>query len=220
MATNKIANFGLSVVLVLGSFSAPTFANEQIVGSGKITKESRKLGDYHAISISVTSMLDAAQGASEPLVLEGDDNVLKVIKTEVKDGVLYIDCDKNLLHFNKLSFKVKAPKLDALTLKGTGTASVASLNGPAFTLVSKGTGTCNMSGTVNKLSVDMSGTGTVQAEKLSAKNAVVSISGTGSVKLTATDTLDATIKGTGSIKYAGNPKVTQKILGVGSISKI
>jgi hypothetical protein len=53
-----------------------------------------------------------------------------------------------------------------------------------------------------------------------AKNVTVDLSGTGNVRVNATDTLDATDSGTGNIRYSGSPRVTQSTSGTGSIRQV
>jgi hypothetical protein len=67
------------------------------------------------------------------------------------------------------------------------------------------------------LKISASGTGDCDARGLVAKHAKAVVTGTGNVKVDATETLDADDSGTGNISYLDSPKLTQSNTGTGSI---
>ena len=211
----------LALLIFAATLPLSVEATEKVKGSGKIAKDSRKLAPFHSVTLKVPAELTIVMGADEPVVIETDDNVLPHIKTVVKDGQLSIDSgDKEIQTSSKITIKFKTAKLDQLNLDGASTSMISGLNSGSLAITSKGASNLNLSGTVNKLSVDLKGAGQVQAGKLSTKETSIAIKGTGSAEFTVSDKLDATINGTGSVRYHGNAKVTQKILGIGSVTKI
>ena len=65
----------------------------------------------------------------------------------------------------------------------------------------------------------MGGSGTVQFTRLVANDVKALVSGSGSIFVTATTSLDASVSGSGAILYAGNPQdVTQNVTGSGAIT--
>lgn len=211
-----------SVIVLLSVFLSFALASEceAVTGSGKVGKEDRKVPAFHGIAIMIPAQLEAKQGAPGPLSIEADDNLIPYIKTEVKDGVLYIDSKESIQTRSKLSFKVSSAKLDSLQTKGACTAKISDLKGNEFKASANGTVSMNLAGEVNNFVSAIDGTGSVDSSKLKAKKVFVDIKGTGTAKVNASETLDATIKGTGSIKYSGDPKVKQNIFGLGTVSKI
>jgi len=107
--------------------------------------------------------------------------------------------------------------MQAIDLPSTGSAVVTKLDGPKLSVKLPGTGSIQLSGRVGDLNISASGTGACNAEQLTAKNATVVLSGTGNVRVNATDSLDAKLTGTGSILYLGSPKLTQSNTGTGKI---
>lgn len=192
-----------------------------ITGSGKVAKEERKLPTFHAVVISVPAELDLKQGTASLVVVEADDNIVPVLKTEVKDGVLYIDTrENNIQSRSKISFKISSAKLDSFKSKGTCSAKISDLKCADFKVETNGTANVNLSGETNTFTSQIDGTGSLDSTKLNAKKVVLNIEGTGSAKVAASETLDASIKGTGTIKYSGNPKVNKKVFGLGTVTKI
>ena len=56
----------------------------------------------------------------------------------------------------------------------------------------------------------------MEASELESKDAEVSIAGSGSVKVWATDKLESSIVGSGDVYYKGRPLVESKTVGSGS----
>jgi Protein of unknown function (DUF2807). len=110
--------------------------------------------------------------------------------------------DFSLLVNGATTFKTENP----LTLNNFS----ANINGAAY---------INLSGTSDYVGYVIDGTGTIDSMNLKAKEANITIDGTGTAKLSVIEKLDAYINGTGSIIYYGNPTVTKKIDGLGSIKK-
>jgi putative autotransporter adhesin-like protein len=114
---------------------------------------------------------------------------------------------------------VRVPTLDALTLSGSGNVVVSGIDAERLTVSLPGSGTLTGSGTARGLDVTVSGSGTVQFARLVANDARALVSGSGSIFVTATQTLDASVTGSGAIVYAGHPQeVTKSVTGNGAIT--
>ena len=70
-----------------------------------------------------------------------------------------------------------------------------------------------------RLTAALPGTGTLALSGLVARGVTARMDGTGTIRVTATSSLDADLRGTGAIVYSGNPPTVNKsIAGTGSIS--
>ena len=116
--------------------------------------------------------------------------------------------------------KVTVPTITQLSLAGAGNIEAIGFSGGELSAEISGAGEIRAEGSVDSLTVDVSGTGALEAQDLSATRAMVEISGAGSADVTATDSLDAVVSGVGSVTYGGEPAaVAQEVSGVGSISE-
>lgn len=86
-------------------------------------------------------------------------------------------------------------------------------------LTVSGPGVINATGTVEQLTITLTGQGSVDANDVVAQNAVVTVTGEGKALVNAVKTLIATVTGSGSITYQGNPQVQQTVTGGGSVNK-
>lgn len=106
-----------------------------------------------------------------------------------------------------------APAFQA-TLIGNGRLVVHNLSSPAATLSFKtGNGVLAADGDVENLKITFSGTGTVQADALKAKNVKIRAAGTGAIGCWATETLGIVGAGSTSVYYKGEPQITNRSLG-------
>jgi hypothetical protein len=114
---------------------------------------------------------------------------------------------------------VSLPSLDELTLQGDGNITVVGIGSRSLSVVLPGTGVIQATGTTMRLDVRISGAGTAMLGPLIAHDVTASLSGAGSVTLTATDTLNASVSGSGTILYGGNPPhVATRVTGNGTIA--
>jgi hypothetical protein len=82
-----------------------------------------------------------------------------------------------------------------------------------------GNGTLQVGGTTSDQSINISGSGKYDGEKLASKTAVIKTTGSGGAAVQVSDSLDATISGSGGVTYVGNPTVTQKSNGSGKVTQ-
>ena len=159
------------------------------------------------------------QDMVESLRIESDDNIIGRVKTTVNNDVLVVGLENG--SYSNVTVNVYASMRRIRSLESVGAADfLSSTPVHTDTIVCRitGAGSIALSGTADEESVEIVGAGNVRNFGLESSHCFVSISGTGSVEVTATRQLDALIAGTGSIVYGGNPAVVhQSITGTGSI---
>ena len=108
----------------------------------------------------------------------------------------------------------------ALTLAGNGNIVVDGIAAESLEVDLPGNGTLTGSGTATRLQVTVSGSGVARFTELVANKVQASVSGSGSIFLTATKSLRASVSGSGAILYTGDPQdVTRSITGSGGITE-
>ena len=70
------------------------------------------------------------------------------------------------------------------------------------------------------MDANLSGSGTIDAVQFPVKTAEVHVSGSGNIKLKASEKLIAHVSGSGHVRYEGDPAVEKHISGSGSVTKL
>lgn len=224
------------------SVNVPDVNFEIVTGSGNMTSDARQVSDFTRVELNGVGSLKITQGEQESLHIEGDDNILPLITTDVKDGALIIGIKKGytVKPTASLTYNLTVKDLEQVELNGLGDVSMNDLQTDAFSIYVRGSGNADIenltantlrveitglgditvSGTVDSQTVVISGSGNYKAKDLSSKDAEVKISGLGSARLRVSENLDARISGAGSIEYIGDPVVQQKVEGLGDIEQV
>jgi hypothetical protein len=217
-------------------------ASSVVTGSGNVRTEDRQVSNFTALNLTGVGDVTITQGDSESFSIEAEDNLIPLIETEVRGGVLLIGLRNStaIVPRKNITMKVGLKKLDNLTLSGAGnihSAGITSdrlsltltgagglqidkLSASQLTLVLSGTGGAKLAGEVSNQTATLSGVGNYSASELKSSAAKVAISGAGDATVWATDKLDATISGVGSVKYYGSPSLTKQISGAGQVQQL
>ncbi len=215
------------------------------VGSGRVITETRPVSNFDSLSLSGIGEVIITQGDSESLTVEAEDNIMPYLKTEVRNGTLYISMDSRAgvpifgtlkpIRFNVSVRNLKSVDLsgagrilsgglksDRLTIRISGAGSVAldHIEATALTSTLSGVGSLKVVGQVVSQAANLSGVGSYDAAGLSSQTASVSVSGTGGATVWAQDSLDVIISGTGGVNYYGSPRIQKTVVGVGGVKSL
>ncbi len=220
---------------------------KKIKGNGNVVTIERSTEEYDAISVAGWFDVILVEGQEGKLSIEGEENLLEYIKTEVKEGKLVIKTEKGY-NLQPSSWKkdggiyvtVPVESVNEVSLSGSGdivgkktiTASEFStsmsgsgditldLQSKTVTAVMSGSGDINLSGSTEVFNVQISGSGDIKAYDLIADTVDASISGSADIQVTANEMLKARVSGSGDIHYRGDPKkIDSKSSGSGDITK-
>jgi hypothetical protein len=220
-----MTKIAIGIVLAVGLFltggcNVMKHLGGQVSGSGNIRSEKRDLPAFTAVDSSGAFNVDIVCQKDRGVTVEGDDNLLPLITTEVKNGTLYLDSSKGYSSKKPIMVHISVPDINALTSSGAGEFTVKNLKNDAMKFDTSGAATINVAGETKTLKIKMSGAGSVQAGDLKAVDVDVTMSGAGSADVYASSKLDANISGAGSVTYAGDPPTVNKnVSGIGSIAK-
>jgi hypothetical protein len=214
-------------------------------GSGKSITQSRTVANFQSVSLEGMGDIAIVQSATESLTIEAEDNVMPLIKTEVKNGILSIRFDqkdwKDVIRPTKpikfaLGVKtltgveisgagnVLAPSLKSgvliVKISGAGTVKIDKLEVTELATAVSGLGNVELSGSATKQTVDLSGAGQYLAGDVAGRTAKITLTGGGNATVWATESLDVTINGAGQVSYFASPKLTKSITGLGVLSPL
>jgi hypothetical protein len=181
----------------------------------------RAVTQFSAVHLNGTGAVRIAVGPERSIVVHADDNLVERVTTEVDAGVLYVSTGGNFTASSPMYVDVSVGSLDAVTLSGTGAISVQGVDADALRveLPATGTGLVTVSGSAQRLTAQLGGTGDLKLEELHARNAEATLTrtGTGRIEVHVTGTLRASLSGDGEILYSGSPRVIESVTGTGEI---
>ena len=195
--------------------------NAQVKGNGNLASEMRKLSNFKAIEITIGYDKIIVNCGEEPSIhISGDENILPLIITRIRKGILRIESDSTFETKADSEIIINVKSLKEFTFDGVGETVIQNVNSEKFTCNINGVGSCDLNGKVKSFNISVNGVGSVNARQLIADDVVASLNGVGSVKLYAKNSLNASVNGIGGLTYFGNP--TELILndsGIGGITK-
>jgi len=211
----------LSIVLVISLTGCGILTpSDRVKGSGVVKTEKRSLGSFTTLDVSCAGTIQVHSQAPDSFEISGDDNIVPLITTEVKNDTLYIRSTKEYSPKDKLQITVAIRDLKRFAFAGAGEADLSNISNDRLELVLSGAGSFVASGETKDADISLSGAGSVDAKNLHAVNAKVNSTGVGSVDVYASGQLDAKAAGVGEINYYGNPKsVNKQAAGLGSINQ-
>jgi hypothetical protein len=190
-----------------------------ISGSGKRMLQKRDVPSFSSLSTQGAFDIELICQKPVSLEIEGDDNILSLITTEVSNNVLYIKSNQGYSVREPISLRISVPNLDAATVSGAGKINISGVKNEKFELDSSGAPTIRVSGDTKVVDIDTSGAAKIDTHRLHASQAVVDSKGVSRVELAASDTLNVTISGPSHVTYEGDPVVNKTIHGPGSVDK-
>lgn len=208
----------VGIVLVLIAALVVSCTWDDISGSGVLTTENRELNAFIAVSVDGIANVNIVQGNAQNVKITADDNIIGLVKTEIKDGILeiYLTSGHNYKNID-VNLDIMAKALNGVANKGSGTLKVANVDSQEFYLDNMGSGNISISGASNKLSIENEGSGRISGFSFLADKCSIDIMGSGDVEISCTDELDVKIDGSAKVFYKGNPHVTKNILGSGNV---
>ena len=227
--------------VVICFLAAISFSScNQMHGSGNIIREKRETGDFKGLSVGGAFEVEVKNGPTN-VEVEADDNIMKMIETDVRNGVLRIRA-KDGTNFQDATFRVfvSTPQLQSVKSSGasnvklkdlvksdeslefdvSGAAHIAgAVDAPEVNAEISGAGKLELSGRTRDYVARVSGSGELKSSELRSENTDVHVSGAGNARVHASVLLKGDASGAGNIIYNGGARVEQHTSGAGSVKK-
>jgi hypothetical protein len=241
----NMKKLGAIVFAGILSISCSAQWGKTIKGNGNNVTIERTTRDYDGVAVSGWFDVDLVAGDEGQITLQGEENLLEYILTEVKDGKLVIKTEKGV-NLKTSSWKseiritVPVAAINSVSMSGSGdivgktkikserfsTAMSGSgnitldIDTGSLSASMSGSGDITLNGSTTDLEATISGSGDIDAYDLQADHVNATVSGSADIHVTANKSIKARVSGSGDISYRGNPdKIDTKTSGSGDISK-
>ena len=196
------------------------YIGKGVRGSGNRKTEKRELASFKSVEASGAFEVNIVCQQAQSFEIEGDDNLLPLIKTDVNGGALRIHSDEPYNASRPIAISISVPNLEQFISAGAGDIHVSGVKNEELVLNNTGAANIEASGQTKFVDLKSSGAGNIETEKLQAERAKVTVSGAANIDVFASQQLDVSVSGIGSVTYSGNPPVVNKsVSGIGSVSK-
>jgi len=188
-------------------------------GSGKRELQKRQIGAFTAIHTEGAFNIEVVCQKDLSLEVEGDDNILPLVSTEVSGGTLNLISSKSYSVNSPITIRITTPDLAALHITGAGKITITGIKNDKFEVDLDGAPSINVAGNTKLLNIDAKGAGNVDAHNLQAARGVIDSKGVCKVDVAVADQLDVTVSGPSTVTYKGNPVVNKTVHGPGKVEK-
>lgn len=209
------------MIMILASLAVGcrNLIHDGVAGSGNRQKEKRTVANFTSISTEGAYEIEFVAQAPLSLEIEGDDNLLPLITTEVSNNVLHIKSKQSFSTRKPITLKISAPKLERISASGAGRIDIAGLKNEKFGMDVNGAPTVRVSGETKVLEMEANGSANIDTHKLRADRATVESNGVSNVEVYAVNELELDVNGPSQVTYHGDPQVKQTVSGPGSVTK-
>lgn len=205
-------------------------------------KETRNHRGFDRVGFGIPGNLIIKLGPEFSVVLEGDQDDLEEIITEVSGDKLIIKQESWRYRFEeKVSVTITMPGITGLSVSGSGNAEIVDdiKDADDLDLSVSGSGKiitagivvdefqCGISGSgdviigsageADRGEISISGSGGYRGENFEIDHLAVRVSGSGSCYCKAGDSLKASISGSGNVTYNGDPRIDARVSGSGKV---
>lgn len=210
----------LALAVLMTGCGALKWNKRDTAGSGNIRTEKREVGAFSSVDVSGAYEVEIVCQKQPGLEVEGDDNILPLVKTYVKDNTLYITSDQSFNVKKAIRVRVTTGDLQEVSSSGASTITLDGVKNEQLMIETSGASKIDAAGETKSLEIESSGASKVDVRELRAARVKVSLSGAGHANVYASEEINASVSGASTVTYYGEPKVVNKSAsGAGSINK-
>lgn len=167
---------GILLFILMGRFSMTSFAMNTVKGNGELSEISRTVAAFDGLKVGSGIKVNLSKGDNS-VNLQGESNLLELIETTVKDGILTIrwksgtSVDKN----HPIKAKVTMPRMEYLSASSSATIETAdNFEGGKIHFYASSGSTVRLQGLATEsLAMDCSSSSTVRfAQAVSSADAI------------------------------------------------
>ncbi len=186
---------------------------------GPSTTQTRDVGAFTRIDNRDSVDVQLHVGEPQSVRVRAGEKVIDDVRTVVRDGALQVTFDHHGFGLDDVVIEASVPKLTGIEASGSGDIDAKYIDADAFEVRSDGSADIRLDGTTNRLSVDLDGSGDADLGQLKAREAHVTVGGSGDADVQANQKLEVALDGSGDVRYHGDPALTRRVDGSGDVSR-
>lgn len=193
-----------------------------IVGSGVSATEARPVPGFTAVSVTAPFRLVLATGGPPSLEVTADDNVLPLVRAEVRGDTLYLGftTSVSLTRAREIVCRVTLAELRLAEGSGAAVIDAHGIDAERLFVRLSGASSAFSSGAVLELTLDLSGASRWSGPTLRARAVGATLSGASLALVRAVDSLRPDASGASTLEYLGDPVVVSSVTGASVVRRV
>ena len=216
--------YNIPAVLLLVALLVSGCGFQVVSGSGKLASETRNVSGFTSVSLAGIGNLYITLGATESVRIEAEDNLISYFDTSVLGSTLKIGLKDQYMGISlqptkPVKFYVTLPKIEAVTLAGSGNIFATKVQANAFKISLLSSGNISIDSLIaTTVEMLLSGSGNISLGTVSADQVTSINAGSGDIQVGAltADKVFSKTAGSGDITLGGQvTEQSAQILGSG-----
>jgi hypothetical protein len=203
----------LTSALTFASCAAPSRAADDV-------SQTRSVSGFDRVRLTGAFSATVAAGKHDTrFVMTGDPDALARVTVNVSDRTLVVGMREGTNLKSTIKLQIDLPVLRSFKIEGVGNADITGLTGADLELAIPGAASITASGRAGNETIDLDGTGKIDASDVAARDVTATNNGVGAIYVQGSGSLVLNVNGVGEIRYKGNPRNVEKhVNGLGRIS--
>lgn len=201
---------------------SPTGDSSNVIGSGVVETEERRVSGFDSVVLEGIGELHIEFTGEESLSIEAEDNILPMLTSEVSGNELVLAprSGTGISANEPIVYRLSVAELSSLSVSGSAEVDARGIVGEELQVFTAGASEIRITGSVDRLQVDATGSATFAGRRLQSNNATVEASGSSEVVVNATDSLDVRATGASRVRYSGDPRVSDEVSAAASVRSL
>lgn len=193
-----------------------------IVGSGVAAAEARPVPGFTAVNVTAPFRVLLAVGGPPSLEVTADDNVLPLVRSEVRGDTLYLGftTSVSLTRTREIVCRATLPELRLAEGSGAAVLDAHGIDAERLVVRLSGASSGSSSGSIGELTLDLSGASRWSGPTLRARAVGATLSGASFALVRAVDSLRAEASGASTLEYLGDPVVVSSVSGASVVRRV
>jgi len=192
------------------------------IGSGDLATESRSVQGFESVEVSAAGHLIIEQTGVESLQITAEDNILPLVRSEVRNGrlILGIEPGTSVNTTREVLFRLTVRDLTDVGASGASRVEVREVDTAELTFRISGATSLSATGRVERVQLDLSGASLCEAPELRTHVLAADVSGASYALVRASESLVANASGASVLEYLGDPALEATVSGGSVVRRV
>lgn len=209
------------LVLLAGCDHEGISVTSRVIGSGVVATESRAVMPFRDLTVTGPLQVWLSPGAAGSIEITAEDNVLPLVRTEVRgDGLHIFLVDGSLTTTHGIQLRIASTELRELEASGAAQVEVGGLAVERLETRLSGASSLVVSGRADQHELHLSDASRCRAPQLQSRRVDADLSGASTGLVAVSESLSVRASGASTLEYIGDPALTLDVSGTSVVRRV